>query len=94
MHGDDDDGEVMVDPRQLKAAGEIPPGGFPPSAPSATLKQRLTKKLSAIPAYLQPHEDPDSLRLASAEPSSSSLSGWAFLALLCPLDLDLVIKAT
>ena len=69
----DDDSE-MIDGRQLKAHSEVPAGGFPPSAASATLKQRLSKKLSAIPAYLQTSEDPDSLRLASAEPSSSSLS--------------------
>ncbi len=68
----DDDGDAtvgMIDSRQPTGNGP------PPSAPSATLTQRLTKKLSAIPAYLQSPEDPAGLRLASPEPTGSSLSG-------------------
>lgn len=66
----------MIDSRQPEANGTVPAGGFPPSASSATLTQRLQRKLSAIPAYLQTSDDPEGLRVASPEPSGSSLSGY------------------
>lgn len=74
VYGDDDESVSvgMIDSRQPES--NVPAGPFPPSAASATLTQRLQKKLSAIPAYLQTAEDPEGLRLASPEPSSSSLS--------------------
>ena len=75
----EDDSEAnigVIDSRQPQG-GAPQPTGIPPAAASPTLTQRLSKKLSAIPAYLQTPDDPDSLRLASAEPSGSSLSGCA-----------------
>ena len=74
VQGDDDsiDNIGAINSRQPTAGPTGPP---PPQAASATLTQRLSKKLSAIPAYLQTADDPEALRLASAEPSGSSLSG-------------------
>lgn len=72
----DDDGVITIDSRRPKANGNVPAGGFPPSADSATLTERLARKLSAIPAYLQSSEDPEGLRVASTESSSTSLSGY------------------
>ena len=80
VQGDDDD-EVTIDSRQLKGPGEVPSRAIPSSAASATLKQRLSKKLSAIPAYLQTSPDPESLRLASTESSSTSHSGYTYTTL-------------
>jgi len=76
MVRDDEEDNVavgMIDSRQLEANGTVPAGGFPPSASSATLTQRLQRKLSAIPAYLQTAEG---LRVTSPEPSGTSLSGY------------------
>jgi hypothetical protein len=79
MVRDDEEESVavgMIDSRQPEANGTVPAGGFPPSASSATLTQRLQRKLSAIPAYLQTSDDPEGLRVASPEPSGTSLSGY------------------
>lgn len=79
MVRDDEEDNVavgMIDSRQLEANGTVPAGGFPPSASSVTLTQRLQRKLSAIPAYLQTSDDPEGLRVASPEPSGTSLSGY------------------
>ena len=79
MVRDDEEDSVavgMIDSRQLEANGTVPAGGFPPSASTATLTQRLQRKLSAIPAYLQTAEDPEGLRVTSPEPSGTSLSGY------------------
>ena len=73
---DENEGNIGVsDSRQARAGVIQPAGTTPPAAASATLTQRLTKKLSAIPARLQTGDDPVALGLASAEPSGSSLSG-------------------
>lgn len=82
VQGDDDstDNIGAVDSRQPRASPNGPTATEPPGAASATLTQRLSKKLSAIPAYLQTANDPEALRLASAEPSNSSLSGYACLS--------------
>lgn len=79
VQGDDDsDANIgAIDSRQPHVAATEPVGMIAPAAASATLTQRLSKKLSAIPAYLQAPDDPEALRLASAEPSGSSLSGYA-----------------
>ena len=92
VHGDDDS-EPNIGVIDSRQPGETLTGGMiPPAANSATLTQRLSKKLSAIPAYLQTPDDPESLRLTSAEPSGSSLSGYGPHldqtlppVLLCPL---------
>ena len=65
---------AAIDSRQPKAGSAEPAGMIAPAAAPGTLKQRLSKKLSAIHAYLQ---SPDDLRLASPESSSPSLSGYA-----------------
>ncbi|DBB03850.1 hypothetical protein WJX77_000741 [Trebouxia sp. C0004] len=77
VRDDEEDGvDVgMIDSRQPETNGSVPAGGFPPSASSATLTQRLQRKLSAIPAYLQTSETPEGLRVTSPEPSGTSLSG-------------------
>lgn len=67
----------VIDSRQPNGGVPQLAGTIAPAAASATLTQRLSKKLSAIPAYLQTPDDADSLRLASAQPSGSSLSGCA-----------------
>lgn len=78
MVRDDEEDSVavgMIETRQPEANGTMPAGGFPPSASSATLTQRLQRKLSAIPAYLQTNDDPEGLRVTSPESSGTSLSG-------------------
>lgn len=73
---DDRQGNIGAIDSRLPGAGLSEAAGMsPPAAASATLTQRLSKKLSAIPAYLQTANDTEALRLASAEPSGSSLSG-------------------
>lgn len=76
VQGDDDsiDNIGAIDSRQPRAGPTGPTATAPPGAAAATLTQRLSKKLSAIPAYLQTADEPEALRLASAEPSNSSLS--------------------
>ena len=74
VQGDDDSpGNIEVIDSRLPGTGMSQAAGTPPA--SATLTQRLSKKLSAIPAYLQTADDPEALRLASPEPSGSSMSG-------------------
>lgn len=77
VQGDDDSpGNIEVIDSRLPGTGVSEAAGTPPSAPAAaTLTQRLSKKLSAIPAYLQTADDPEALCLASPEPSGSSMSG-------------------
>ena len=77
VQGDEDSqGNIGAIDSRLPGAGLARAAGTPPpAAASATLTQRLSKKLSAIPAYLQTADDPEALRMASAEPSGSSLSG-------------------
>ena len=77
VQGDDDgQGNIGAIDSRVPGVGLSEAAGMsPPAAASATLTQRLSKKLSAIPAYLQTADDPEALRLASAEPSGSSLSG-------------------
>ncbi len=72
----DDEEESVPVGGQPAANGTVPAGGFPPSAYSATLTQRLQRKLSAIPAYLQTSDDPEGLHVTSPEPSGTSLSGY------------------
>ncbi|KAL0031783.1 hypothetical protein WJX79_007279 [Trebouxia sp. C0005] len=90
MVRDDEEDSVavgMIDTRQPEANSTVPAGGFPPSASSATLTQRLQRKLSAIPAYLQTSEDPEGLRVTSPEPSGSSLSGSSASAFFLQRDV-------
>ena len=97
MVRDDEEDSVavgMIETRQPEANGTVPAGGFPPSASSATLTQRLQRKLSAIPAYLQTSDDPEGLRVTSPESSGTSLSGYATFSLCSyedPCTLALVL---